>query len=75
MTIVHHVLISVNFLFRAYRWRDGRYAVMMLSHGLIYPVDILTDLGTDSWVIGLATKGSSLEHQALHGTFAHHLSP
>lgn len=73
MTIVHHVLISVNFLFRAYRClRDGRYAAMMLLHGLIYPVDILTDLGTDSWVIGFATRGNSLEHQALHGTSAHH---
>jgi len=40
-------------------------SAMTLSHGLIYPADILADSGTDTWVIGLVIKESSLERQAL----------
>lgn len=50
-------------------------SVMMLPHGFIYPADIFADLGTDAWVIGLATRESSLEQQVLQGTFAHQCFP
>lgn len=53
----------------------GMQRLAMPSHGLIYPFDVLADLGIDTWVIGLATRESSPGHQALQGTFAHQWSP
>ena len=58
--------------------RDGEMGVERLtisSHGLFYPVDILADLGIDTWVVGLAARETSPGHQALQGTFAHQRSP
>lgn len=58
--------------------RDGEMGVERLaisSHGLFYPVDILADLGIDTWVVGLAARETSPGHHALQGTFAHQWSP
>lgn len=37
----------------------------MLSHGVVYPIDVLADLGIDTWVVGLAARESSPGHEAL----------
>ena len=50
--------------------RDWRYLLM-----IFYPIDILADLGIDTWVIGLAAKETSPGHQGLQGVFAHQWSP
>ena len=58
--------------------RDGEMGVERLaisSHGLFYPVDILADLGIDTWVVGLAARETAPGHHALQGTFAHEWSP
>ena len=47
----------------------------ILSHGVIYPIDVLADLDIDSWVAGLAAREKSPGHQALQSTFAHQWSP
>ena len=58
--------------------RDGEMGVERLavsSYGLCYPLDILADLGIDTWVVGLAARETSPGHHALQGTFAHKWSP
>lgn len=53
----------------------GVERLVISSHGLFYPVDILADLGIDTWVVGLAARETAPGHHALQGTFAREWSP
>lgn len=60
---------------RTHRWRDGSMErLTMTSHGLVYPIDVLADLGINTRVIGLTARESSPGHQALQSTSAHQRS-